>query len=71
MNKEIEKTLMSGDYETAYRMIKEYSSRSYDYDNFSYLSYYYTEIGKYDKAYDVSREAVDINPFSIDSCYIC
>ncbi len=69
MNKEIEKTLMSGDYETAYRLIQEYSSRSYDYDSFSYLSYYYTEIVKYDKAYDISREAVDINPFSIDSCY--
>lgn len=69
MNKEIEKTLMNGDYESAYRLIQEYRSQKYDYDTFSYLSYYYTGIGKYDKAYDVSCEAVDINPFSIDSCY--
>lgn len=69
MNKEIEKTLMNGAYEGAYRLIQEYRSQKYDYDTFSYLSYYYTGIGKYDKAYDVSCEAVDINPFSIDSCY--
>ena len=54
MNKEIEKTLMNGDYESAYRLIQEYRSQKYDYDTFSYLSYYYTGIGKYDKAYDVS-----------------
>ena len=42
MNKEIEKTLMNGDYESAYRLIQEYRSQKYDYDTFSYLSYYYT-----------------------------
>ena len=39
MNKEIEKTLMNGDYESAYRLIQEYRSQKYDYDTFSYLSY--------------------------------
>lgn len=38
MNKEIEKTLMNGDYESAYRLIQEYRSQKYDYDTFSYLS---------------------------------
>ena len=44
MNKEIEKTLMNGDYESAYRLIQEYRSQKYDYDTFSYLSYYSPEL---------------------------
>lgn len=69
MNKEIEEMLINGNYTTAYSMIQKNLDQTYDYDNYSYLSYYYSQTGDFEAAYSISKKAADINPFSIDACY--